>query len=133
MKNWEEELQQNIESGQSTDNGPDAQAYRTVFDALQKEPQYALPAGFARRVMQKIEIREKRRLSFRERRAVALAVFLMVIALAVTIYMTGVKPALGVLNGVSPHWAFIVFAISFIGFLHWLDRRFIAGKPTAKS
>jgi len=130
MKNWEEALQQNIESGQSVDNGPDAQAYRVVFDALKKEPEYALPPAFARRVMQKIEISQKQRFSMREIRAVAAAVFLMIVTLAVTIYMTGVKPALGVLNGVLPYWGFIVFAISFIGLLHWLDRRFIVRKTT---
>jgi sterol desaturase/sphingolipid hydroxylase (fatty acid hydroxylase superfamily) len=130
MKNWEEALQQNIESGQSGDNGPDAQAYRAVFEALQKEPEYTLPPAFARQIMQKIEIRQKQRLSIREVRAVALAMFLMVAALGFTIYMTGVKPALGVLNGVKPYWGFIVFALSFIGLLHWLDRRFIIRKPT---
>jgi len=125
MKNWEEELQQNIESGKPVDISPDAQAYRTVFEALQKEAGYTLPPGFARRVLQKIEIREKQRLSLREIRAVILAVFLMIIVLAITIYMTGVKPALGVLIDVSPYWGFIAFAIGFVGLLHWLDRKFI--------
>ena len=132
MKNWEEELQQNIESGQPVDNGPDAQSYRAVFDALKKQPEYTLPSGFARRVLQKIEIREKQRLSVREVRAVVLAGVFMILSLAVTIYMTGLKPALGVLNGVQPYWGFIVFALSFIGLLHWLDRRFITGKSTLK-
>jgi sterol desaturase/sphingolipid hydroxylase (fatty acid hydroxylase superfamily) len=130
MTNWEDELQQNIESGQPVDNGPDAQAYRAVFEAIQKEPEYVLPPGFARRVMQNIEIREKRWLSVREVRAVALAVFLMIAALAVTIYMTGVKPALGILNQVQPYWGFILFAISFVALLNWLDRKFIIRRPS---
>jgi len=130
MKNWEEELQQNIESGQPGDNGPDAQAYRAVFDALQKEPEYALPPAFARRVMQRIEVRQKQRFTLLEVRAIAAAAFLMVAVLAVSIYMTGVKSALGVLTEVKPYWGFIVFAVSFIALLHWLDRRFVTRRST---
>lgn len=128
--NWEEEMQQNVESGQPVDNGPDEQAYRAVFNALQKEPGYILPPAFARRVMQKIEVRQKQRLTFREVRAVVVAVFLMVTVLALTIYLTGIEPALGVLAKVKPYWGFIGFALSFIGLLHWLDRRFITRRPT---
>jgi len=130
MKNWEEELQQNIESGQSEDNGPDAQAYRAVFDALRKEPEYTLPPAFARKVMQKIEIRQKQRFSFWEVRLVALVAFLMITALIVTLYLTGTKPSWSVLNGVRPYWGFIVFAVSFVGLLHWLDRKFIIRKAS---
>jgi uncharacterized membrane protein YbhN (UPF0104 family) len=80
--------------------------------------------------MQKIEVRQKQRLTFREVRAIAVAVFLMVAVLAVSIYMTGVKSALGVLTEVKPYWGFIAFALSFIALLHWLDRKFIVRKPT---
>src|SRR5882672_6995814 len=49
----DEEFQQNIERG-IYDNSPDGRAYRRVFEALKQE-NYALPANFESRVMQRLE------------------------------------------------------------------------------
>lgn len=121
----DEQLQQNIESGHDMDDSADAHAYRAVFQALEKKPEFTLPAGFASKVMQKIEAREQKRSIWRELRALAAGIVLMVLALGVTIYLTGFKPELGVLNAARPYLNFIIFGIAFISLLNWIDRRFI--------
>jgi TRAP-type uncharacterized transport system fused permease subunit len=126
MKTWDDELQENIESGHSAGDNPDAQAYRAVFKALEKEPPFTLPPAFAHRVMRRIEAQEQKRSLWRELRALAAGILLMVVALGVTVYLTGFRPELGVLKGAKPYLSFIAFGIVFIALLHWIDRRFIS-------
>ncbi len=48
MNYTDEELQQQIEQGASPNAGIDSHAYRKVFDALKRAPEYSLPFNFAR-------------------------------------------------------------------------------------
>ena len=56
----EEELQRRLEAGEKI-TGKDALAYRKVFDALEREPDFHLPLNFADGVMHRMEAKRESR------------------------------------------------------------------------
>jgi hypothetical protein len=118
----DEQLQSDAEKGLPTDE-MDSKAYRLVFAALRKEPEYRMSSSFADRVVSKIQ--EKQKGSSSEFFWFGLGIVLLLIAFVVAIAMTGFKIDLGFLSGMSSYYRLFIFGAVFAGFLSWIDRRFI--------
>ena len=56
----DEELQNRLEAGEKI-SGKDALAYRKIFDALEREPDFRLPINFADSVMNRINSKRESR------------------------------------------------------------------------
>lgn len=118
----DEELQNSAEKGHHTDE-VDSRAYKLVFDALRKEPEYRLRPSFADRVVKIAQGKQKG--SSSEFFWFGLGIFFLLIAFVTAIVMTGFKLDLGFLSGVSSYYGLFVFGAFFIGLLSWIDKRFI--------
>jgi hypothetical protein len=118
----DEELQKKVESGHESDD-IDSRSYKTVFQALSQEPEFKLPTSFADRVVAIAE--NKRKGSSSDFLWFGLGIFFLLIAFVVAIVMSGFKPNLGFLSGVSSYYGLFIFGGFFIGILSWIDRRFI--------
>ena len=122
----DEELQNQIE--QTGDgSGNDAQIYKKVFDALQREPDFKLPHSFADRVISRIE---SARESKTEMVWLVIGVFSFVVTAIIAVALTNYKLDFGVLKFISGFPGLIAFGVAFIAGLHWFDKKFIR-KPTA--
>ena len=126
--NNDEELQKNIEAGMSSNaDDLDVKAYQEVFVRLGKKPQVNLSADFADAVIHRIEARQKKNAS-RDFFWLGFGVSLLVIALIVAGIMSGFKPTLGFLKGMSSYAGIFAFGIAFILFLNRLEKK-IVPKP----
>lgn len=117
----DEILQNKIESGNET-HGTDADAYKIVFNSLKQNPQYKLSANFASNVSSRIASKKSFNWDY----------FLFVAAgisfLAVLIYAIAlVKPTFstGVFTFVSGYSGLVVFAMTFILLLNFIDKKLI--------
>lgn len=119
----EEELQHKIESGEPLGNS-DAEAYRQVFNALKTEPELKISASFADRIVNIVEVRQKKR-HVPEMFWLAAGIVLLLIAFGVAVAMTNFKPSMGFLSAMSSYTGLFIFGIVFIGLLNWIDKRFI--------
>ena len=120
----DEILQNQIEIGNSA-SGVDADAYKIVFNSLKKEPQCNLSTDFAVKVSSLATPKK----SFDWDKFILIAAgFGFVAALAYALIL--VKPTFspGAFTFVSGYPGLIVFAIVFILFLNWLDKKLI--KPS---
>jgi hypothetical protein len=129
----DEELQQNIEAGRNQDSSLEAEAYRKVFSALQREVDFTLSPSFINRVIQKIETQKNKEAS-RERWWFfgGLFIFLIGFVVALTqIDFTSVdfKPGVGVYTFITGYKGLIVFGVLFILALNYIDKKFI--KPAS--
>lgn len=128
----DEELQNSIEKG-FKGKGLEARAYRTVFDAVEKEPSYKLPSNFADKVMVKIEVASKRSAS-RELVWLYVGLASFVIAAGVAMVLSNFDRLnfdglnFGVLKFISGYPGLIIFGCLFILGLQWIDRKFISSK-----
>ena len=131
MNAYEEELQKKIEEGKTPQGDElDVKAYREVFRALKKEPEYSVSPGFIDRIVMRVE--EKRsKDSSRDMFWFGAGIFLMVVALIVAIAFTGFKINAGFLTNMSEFKGVIIFGIAFIAFLNWVDKRLIRHKNIA--
>lgn len=116
-----ERWQELIERGQMPGDTEDARAYHIVFQALRKDPDFHVPVNFADRLISIIEKREEKRVYAWMATGITLLVMAMILALA----LTNVRWSLGVFSFLSGYPGLTVFGISFILFLHWLDKRLI--------
>ena len=92
-------MQKSIESGTSTNADElDVKAYEEVFARLRKKPDEYLSAGFADRVIVRIQQKQRRSAS-RDFVWLALGVFLLTISVIVATVMSGFRPSLGFLKG----------------------------------
>jgi FtsH-binding integral membrane protein len=125
MNRDEERLQEKIEANTGFDDGnPDTQAYRQVFQALEKTPRYALPDTFADKMLRKIEQKEQRSLRITYAWLVAGIVLLTGGGVAAVV-MTGFQFEAGFLRGMADYKGLLAFGVAFVLFLHWLDKRLI--------
>ncbi len=120
MKRVEEELQNQIENG-LVNEADDARAYQRVFDALKKEPDFHVSLPFADRILAIIEKKEEKR----DYWWMAAGIFLMVIALIVSLVLTRAHWTAGVFTFLSGYSGLVVFGIAFILLLHWVDKTVI--------
>lgn len=125
MNRDEEKLQEKIEANLWADDGhPDAQAYRQVFQALEKSPRYALSDAFADKVLQKVERKEKQ--SLRTAYAwLAAGIALLMGGSVAAVILTGFRFEAGFLRGMANYKGLLAFGVAFVLFLHWLDKRLI--------
>jgi hypothetical protein len=131
----EEELQRRIETGAQI-TGKDGLAYRKVFDALEREPDFRLPVNFADAVMDRVKSKQESR---KEYFLIGGGVLFFVIAATVTCFMTDfrlssdafrLQTGIGAYQFVKDYSGLFIFGAGFIIALQWLDKRFI--KSTAK-
>lgn len=123
--NNDEELQKWIEAGKiPPGNGVDAKAYREVFARLRKEPDAYLPAGFAEKVIVRIQ-RQQLKSSSRDIYWLFGGVFLLIVAMIVAVAFSGFKPGLGFLKDISAYAGVFAFGVVFILFLNRLDKKFL--------
>lgn len=119
----EEQLQRNIEEGLPTKSDADALAYRKVFDALRKEPTYALPPGFARGVVERLLQLRARKEQKRDNLWLFLGVFFITIAMVVAIAVTDFNPNLGAFTFLNSYGGLLLFGVAFVLFLNWVEKR----------
>lgn len=119
----EEQLQQNIEEGLPIKSDADALAYRKVFDALRKEPTYALPPNFARSVVDRLLQMRARKEQRRDNLWLVLGVILIAIAMVVTIALTDFNPNVGVFTFLKSYGGLLLFGVAFVLLLNWVEKR----------
>jgi hypothetical protein len=126
MNSNEEDLQKSIESGNSTNADElDVKAYEEVFARLRKKPVEYLSAGFADRVI--VRIQEKQRISTsRDFVWLAIGVFLLIISVIVATVLSGFHPSLGLLKGMSGYAGVFAFGVIFILLLNRIDKKFLS-------
>lgn len=125
MNRDEERLQEKIEANMGVDDGhADTQAYRQVFQALEKPPRYALPDAFADNVLRKVERKEQR--SLRVAYAwLAAGIVLLIGACAAVVMLTEFTFEAGFLRGMADYKGLLAFGVAFVLLLHWVDKRLI--------
>jgi hypothetical protein len=128
MNSYEEELQRNIEAGKPV-KGEDAdvKAYQEVFRALKTAPATSLPHYFADKVVARVLEKQKRE-SKKDIFWFCAGMVFLVVALMGTIFYTGFKIDMGFLKEMSGYSGLLIFAVSFITLLNWLDKRLVLQK-----
>ncbi|MEJ0054494.1 MAG: hypothetical protein WDN75_01905 [Bacteroidota bacterium] len=121
----DENLQNEIERGDASINGIEAKAYRRVFDALKKEPDFSLPANFADHVIVRMEARKE---SSRDFLWMGAGVVGFVIAAIISVLLTNFKFDFGVFKFMAGYPGLVAFGVVFILGLQWLDKKLI--RPT---
>ncbi len=117
----DEEIQNRIQQGEHL-HGVEGQAYRHVFEALQKEPGFVLPPSFADKVIHRITTTPEQSYDM----VWMIAGFSgCLIALMVVVLLTGFKVNLGVLNFVKEYTGLLLFGAAFLLALQWVDRRVV--------
>jgi hypothetical protein len=128
MNAYEEEIQKSLENGETPQGDElDVKAYRQVFRMLGKDPAYELPGDFASRVAARVNARQQARDSRDYLWFAAGIVFLAITSLA-TILFTGFRFDFGFLKAMSDYKGLAAFAIAFLVFLNWLDKRLVGGR-----
>lgn len=125
MNNKDEELQNQFERGDFSNEGIDAQAYQKVFGVLKREPEYTLPVYFADRLVTLIESKEKDKEVSRDNFWLGLGLFSFVITLMLALALTDFKLSWGAFRFFAGYPGLICFAIAFILFLNWIDKKII--------
>jgi hypothetical protein len=126
MNTSDEELQRKIESGIITNaDDLDVKAYQEVFARLRKEPHVNLPNDFAEKIIARV-IEQRRRSSSRDYYWFASGVLLLIVAMIVAVELSGFKPGLGFLKGISAYAGVFVFGAAFILFLNRLEKKILS-------
>ena len=124
--NNDEELQKNVEEGNPyRGDDLDTKAYQEVFTRLRKKPDAYLSIDFADKIVSRIQ-EQKRKSSSRDFYWLAAGAFLLIVALIVAVVLTGFKPGLGFLKGISAYSGIFVFGVAFILFLNRLDKKLLS-------
>lgn len=124
MNGYEEELQENIERGQvPTGDDLDVKAYQAVFRALKKDPEQALSADFADRIVARITSQQSKIL--RDYLWFGTGIFVLLLSLIGTILYTKFTFDLGFLKVMSDYRGLALFGIAFITLLNWLDKKLV--------
>jgi uncharacterized membrane protein YhdT len=102
---------------------------KKIESVLMREPDFQLPTSFANRLVQMIDAKQKTASQW-EIFWIAFAGFLFLVAVGVSIYLTGFKPSFSAFPFLNNYAGLIVFGVLFIGLLNWVERRFLR-KPSA--
>jgi preprotein translocase subunit SecF len=132
MNPYEDELQKNVEKGEtSIGDGLDVKAYQAVFRALKKDPHYQLPSTFAEKVAARIIARQHEKVS-KDYLWFGAGIVFLIISFVGTLIYTGfrldLKFAFGFLAVMSDYKGLAVFGIVFIFLLNWLDKKLVKEK-----
>lgn len=125
MNQYEEDLQNNIESGAPADRSADAEAYRQVFSAVSREIPFALSASFTDNLVERIMLESQEREAARDRVWLILGCVLFLCGFVASLLLVDFKPGVGVFTFLKGYPGLVLFATLFIGLLHFLDRKFI--------
>ena len=123
----DEELQRMFEDGHFSPGEPlneDAKAYKTLFEALGKEPQSGLPYDFAAKVTRHIQAEQKRGSEIRSN-LVAAGLFIIAIVTAccaIAIFNPDTKTVL-----LKYKWVLLLLPVVFIA-IQYFDQKFIKTK-----
>lgn len=129
MNPYEEELQKGLERGQSPKGDElDVRAYTEVFRVLEKDPGYELSSQFAEHVVSTLASRRQKSDDARDYFWFAAGIFVLALTALGTILFTGFRFDFGFLNAMADYKGLAVFAIVFILFLNWLDKRLLKGR-----
>jgi sensor c-di-GMP phosphodiesterase-like protein len=126
MKKQDEELQNSIERGLVHDETEDARAYRRVFEALKKEPDFQVPISFADRMIALIDKREEKR----DHWWLGAGIFLSLMAMIVAVTLTDADFSINAFKFFSGYRGLVFFGIAFILLLHWIDKKMIRKQIT---
>jgi hypothetical protein len=129
MTNDERKLQEEIAAGRHTGDDESSRAYKQLFKSLEKAPAYRLPDNFADRIVLQVQAKQVHS-SNAEFFLLAAGVVLLLICLLVTLALTGFVFEAGFLSAIAAYKGLFLFGAVFIGFLHWLDKRFIRTKQS---
>lgn len=121
MKNKDEELQIQIEKGFNHEGSEDALAYRKLFDALRKEPDFNVSLPFADRIIDLIDKREEKRDFW----WMGIGIFLSLISMIVALTLTQANWSAGVFTFLSGYPGLVIFGIAFILVLQWIDKKVV--------
>lgn len=125
MKAYEEELQDQVDKGQTPDaDGLDVKSYQEVFRVLRKDPGYELSPRFAETVVAAVLNKQQRKIS-RDYLWFGVGILFLLIAFVATVLFTGFRLDFGFLNAMADFKGLIIFGVLFILFLNWLDRRLV--------
>jgi hypothetical protein len=103
---------------------------KKIENVLTREPDFQLPPSFANRLVSMIDAKQKAGRQW-EIFWIAFAGFLFLVAVGVSIYLTGFKPSFSAFPFLNNYAGLIVFGVMFIGLLNWAERRFLKIKsPT---
>ncbi len=118
--NLDEDLQRKVESGAG--EGNDADAYRSVFSALDKEPSLKLPSNFSTRVVAAIQAEIARREARKDRWWLALGLIGLIGALGFTLAIVDFSGSAGVFSFLSGYKNLVIFTVAMILTLQVVDR-----------
>ncbi len=124
MKNFEEEIQRQVEEGRAPSTDANTRAYQRVFDALKQEPDFELPARFEDNVLQTIEATEKAT-ERKETYWLIAGVFVLIMASIIGAILVGFKPSFGAFEFLSRYTGLFIFGVVFILLLQWVDRKIV--------
>ena len=102
---------------------------KKIEAALTREPDFQLPPTFANKLVSMIEAKQQASRS-REVYWIAFAGFLFVVAVGLSVYLTGFKPSFSAFPFLNNYVGLIVFGVFFIGLLNWLEKRLIKKTST---
>jgi len=125
----DEELQELFEAGR-LEKGKDSFAFQKVYDALNKEPEHHLPAGFADRIVKLLEQKQATKSGRVELVLAVVGGIFTILTLVIAVIMTNFKANLGFLNGVSSYKGVILFGFAFVILLQWLDKIVVRKKES---
>jgi hypothetical protein len=125
MSTQDEELQNQIESGQVAERSTDAEAYRQVFSVLRQEVPFSVSASFADQVVERVMREAEHKEASRDRLWFMLGSALFLIGFVVSLVLVDFKPTVGVFTFFAGYPGLLIFGALFIGLLHFLDKKFI--------
>ena len=125
MNTQDEELQRKIEEGDRFDSSVDAESYRRIFSALDREPEFTVSLSFADKVIKNIELQKAKKESSSDIWWLigGLAVFL--IGVVVAFVLLDFKPDAGIYTFISGYRSLVFFGIAFAFLLNFIDKKFI--------
>lgn len=96
-----------------------------INKALEKEPEYDLPHGFADRVMAIIQRKAVEKEAKRDRLWLVLGLVGIAIAFVYAATAVQFKPGVGVFTFLSGYWGLILFGVLFVIALNVIDKRLL--------
>jgi hypothetical protein len=123
----DESIQKLVENGNAAE-GSEGDAYRMVFNALKKSPQFTLPSNFAHRVAAMAPAHPK---AFNwDKFFLISGCISFLLAMTYAIVSIHATFSVGVFSFISGYPGLIAFAIFFVVLLNWIDKKWIS-KSTA--
>lgn len=95
-----------------------------IESALKEAPDFQLPSVFADKMVNLIVVKQQTSRQW-EIFWIAFTGFLFVVAVGVSVYLTGFKPSFSAFPFLNNYAGLIVFGVLFIGLLNWVERKFL--------